>query len=60
METVAFADNVDDVHFRVNTRFLGDAPQHVHGNGSLKLDATRRNDLRLLQSVVLGGRCEHR
>jgi hypothetical protein len=54
METVAVADNVGDEHFRVNHAVFGDPPQHVHGNGSRKLDATRRNDLLLLESAILG------
>ena len=53
MESVAFADNVGGEHFRVNHAVSRDPPQHVHGNGRLKLDATRRNYLRLLESVVL-------
>jgi hypothetical protein len=42
--------------FPSTMRFVAGTNQHAHGNGSLKLDATSCNDLRLLESVVPGSR----
>jgi hypothetical protein len=44
----------NEADFSVNHALLGDAAQHGYGNGSVKLDATRRNscyDRRLMNAV---------
>jgi hypothetical protein len=40
LETVAHSGYAPRSISSSTTRFLGDPPQHGHGNGSLKLDAT--------------------